>query len=141
MKKFLLSLTLTIGIISISLAQDNKMLQGVWKLHKSKDANGTEIGVPPIFYKFFQIDGKFTNLALRQNGLIASHKGEYIFDIKNNSYVEDVQSSEQHQSAPILSKNILKILFSDDHKTITLEGLIDVSGGKHALYEVWTKVD
>ena len=141
MKKSLLSIFFSISIIGISLAQNNKMLQGVWKLHKSKDANGTEIGVPPVFYKFFQIDGKFTNLALRQNGLVASHKGEFVLNNKNNTYIENIHIAEKHETAPIASKNTLKILFSEDKKSITLEGLIDVHGGKHALYEVWTKVD
>ena len=141
MKKFLLSIAFICGIIWSGLAQENSILQGVWKLHKTKDQSGIEKEVPPIFYKFFQLDGKFSNLALRQDGLTTSHKGVFILDTKDNSYLEDVQDTEKSPSAPLEAKNKLKISFSEDKKSFTIQGLIDVNGGKYPLYETWSRLD
>ena len=141
MKKFLLSLTFICGIIGSGIAQDNNLLQGVWKLHKSKNQVGTEQEVPPVFYKFYQLDGSFSNLQLRQNGLTPSHKGIFNLDTSTDSYIEEVKESQNTLSGPVTAKNKLKLTFTEDKKSFTVQGTIQVNNGTFELYEIWTKID
>ena len=134
-------LTIFFAILSCIAFAQNKPLTGIWELSKTKNYQGDKLDVPPLFYKIFSSDGTFSNMRITPEGAVLSHEGSFKLE-GTNTYTETVKKQIAGSSMDE-KQTSLNYKFSEDGKTLTIEGVLTLDDGvqTYNLYEEWKKVE